>query len=258
MNLWTAVLAAVGGAFLGPSLHGWQLIDLLSPLQRFGFSGTENLLHLPASAPRAAAVLERKVLIYAEAIPDGVAFDPTPAGVIAVSAVSPAVSAATGLAVGDLVLSLAGVDVASDHDPLAALDDAEEAMQRHLQQQGAAVVLVVAPSDAPATRSYVSAYPSVHMREKQQQKSGAEPPVGQSTGGWRWSRDPCDPDGKLQHTRQCDASRDLRRLCVVYTYAVLVLDSPTATSEFASVVDDAVVCMRLSRLANPHQHAPKL
>ena len=69
---------------------------------------------------------------------------------IAVSAVSPSVGLTTGLLVGDVVLSLAGVDVAGDHDPLAALDDAEEAMQLQLQRQDGAVLLVVAPQRAAA------------------------------------------------------------------------------------------------------------
>ncbi len=211
MNLWGAgVLAAVAGALLGPSLHSWQLPTALQQPQASGV----DLLHVdvPAtsSASGAAALLERKVLIYAEALPDGVAFDPMPTGVIAVSAVSASISSATGLAIGDVVLSLAGVDVAGDHDPLAALDDAEMAMQRQLQQHGAAVLLVVAPPDAPAMdRSVSDSCPSVQKREKQQEASSAEPAVGSSTGGWRWSRNPCDPDCKLHHSRKCDAYRGL-------------------------------------------------
>jgi hypothetical protein len=59
----------------------------------------------------------------------GVQFDmSTHAGVI-VSAVDAAVAAESGLAVGDRVVSLAGVLVAADHDPLAALDEAEDAIR---------------------------------------------------------------------------------------------------------------------------------
>ena len=59
----------------------------------------------------------------------GVQFDLSPELGVVVSAVDAGVNADSGLAVGDRVISLAGVAVAADHDPLAALDEAEDAIR---------------------------------------------------------------------------------------------------------------------------------
>lgn len=59
----------------------------------------------------------------------GVQFDLSSEVGVVVSAVDVAVAKESGLAVGDRVISLAGVAVAADHDPLAALDEAEDAIR---------------------------------------------------------------------------------------------------------------------------------
>ena len=188
MAVWVA-LAAVGGALLGPSLHSWQLQHPLHvPPQ-------QQPPQPPPAALRsggAAAVLQRTVALFPSAFPDGLAFDPTPAGPIVVSALSPALAAATGLAVGDVVLSLAGVEVAGDHDPLSALDEAEEALELQLREQPPAL-LVVAPADAPLPVAVglppLPPPPPPPLEAQQQDEPVGAAPRG---SGWRWSRDPCD------------------------------------------------------------------
>ena len=59
----------------------------------------------------------------------GVQFDMSPVAGVVVSAVDADIAAESGLAVGDRVISLAGVAIAADHDPLAALDEAEDAIR---------------------------------------------------------------------------------------------------------------------------------
>ena len=224
MSLWAAVLAAVAGALLGPSLHSWQVAS-----RSWQQAGPQAPPHSePALA--GAALLQRRVLLYADATHDGVAFDPTPSGVIAVSAVAPSVASATGLAVGDVVLSLAGVAVAGDHDPLSALDEAEEAMQQQLQQQGAAVLLVVAPAGAPLSGSVSDSCSSMQAAGgiAHEAPPSAEPP-GHSvpTSGWRWSRDPCQPDGKALR-RQSMARTHARTL--THTRALSGSGTPRASA----------------------------
>jgi hypothetical protein len=78
----------------------------------------------------------------------GVQFDLSPIVGVVVSAVDMAVAAESGLAVGDRVISLAGVAVAADHDPLAALDEAEDAIRGQFLSTRTCVLIqaCVAPS----------------------------------------------------------------------------------------------------------------
>lgn len=79
----------------------------------------------------------------------GVQFDLSPELGVVVSAVDTGITADSGLAVGDRVISLAGVAVAADHDPLAALDEAEDAIRGELHHQRAFAALWRIPIAPP-------------------------------------------------------------------------------------------------------------
>ena len=92
----------------------------------------------------------------------GVQFDmSTDEGVI-ISEVDPPIAEESGLAVGDRIVSLAGVLVAADHDPLAALDEAEDAIRdqrdaaRKAGEPRPAVLVVAAPNVVKAQHGATS------------------------------------------------------------------------------------------------------
>ena len=178
-----AVLGVLAGALLAPFLHSWQLSE-----GGGAASGTE------AASP-GGALLQRTVALYPllsrrQLPPWGVRFDLTDTGAIVVTGVERELTAATGLAVGDVVVSLAGVAIAGDHDPLSALDEAEEALQARSEGSGigGAVTLVVTPSGSPPL-------PPPPLPTAPATTQPSPPP-----SGWRWSRHPCDPGRLILNT----------------------------------------------------------
>ena len=114
------IVGVLAGALLGPSLHGWQPA---CPVASQGAGAGAAAGAAAGGAGTGGALLQRTVALHPLSSrrlpPWGVRFDPTDTGTIAVIDVEPELSAATGLTAGDIVVSLAGVPIAGDHDASA-------------------------------------------------------------------------------------------------------------------------------------------
>ena len=119
----------------------------------------------PAARPVAAALLERTVALVGGGDLDelGVRFDMSSEMGVIVAWVDGSVAESSGLAAGDRVLSLAGIAIAADHDPLSALDEAEDLIREQRKAAAEAgeapppVVVVAAPSNQEVSHGVVAA-----------------------------------------------------------------------------------------------------